>query len=635
MIGFPVVFILAWLARVLAGNGLFIDYGIEYVIFALLLGLLISNTIGTPAWLKPAAQTEFYIKTGLVILGAGLLFMEVIQAGALGILQAVLVVLVIWYFCFWLARKLRVDDDFAAMLSSSVAICGVSAAIATCGAIQGDKKKLSYVTSLVLIVAVPMMIVMPWIAKSFQMNDIVAGAWLGGTLDTSATVVAAGALISDVAMKTGVIVKLSQNALIGVAAFILVVWWAYKAGKQQGADKPSAGIIWERFPKFVLGFLVASALFSFFLPAPMVEGTRSVLSRAAHLVVRARLRLHRPRDQVRRPRHDGRRAAGAGVPRRAGGERHLDPAPRLPDLRRRDLPGARYQIGCGWCGRSSARVHGRRSTLIGAAHFFPRHFRRELRRADARRAHRAARRPARRGRHAQGARRRARPGGSELLSRSRKRHHPCAARHLFRAARRAPLLRDLVFGRQEEWLEQELRALKPWAAFFGIWTRFRAREGWEHKLDLDAAQIAAELGKEVRYLETIEEQIAALEAVPVERFMHFLASGDWPATTRRTSATTSRATSRRSPPRRRLSDLLRAGDRAARRRACRAHGGRARAGGACVVIGVAHCPGVLARLRTGSGPFRGKGQDRSCRRSLALRSRLRSQPVFTLPRNTR
>jgi uncharacterized membrane protein YadS len=278
MIGFPLVFILAWLARVIAGNGLFVDYGIEYVIFALLLGLLISNTVGTPAWLKPAVQTEFFIKTGLVILGAGLLFMEVIQAGALGILQAVLVVLVIWYFCFWLARKLRVDDDFAAMLSSSVAICGVSAAIATCGAIQGDKKKLSYVTSLVLIVAVPMMIVMPWIAKSFNMNDIVAGAWLGGTLDTSATVVAAGALISDVAMKTGVIVKLSQNALIGVAAFILVVWWTYKAGQQAGGQKPSAGVIWERFPKFVLGFLVASAIFSFLLATPTVEGTRSVLS---------------------------------------------------------------------------------------------------------------------------------------------------------------------------------------------------------------------------------------------------------------------------------------------------------------------------------------------------------------------
>jgi len=277
VIGFPAVFILAWLARVLAGNGLFIDYGVEYVIFALLLGLLVSNTIGTPKWLAPAVQTEYFIKTGLVILGAGLLFMEVIQAGVLGILQAVLVVFVIWYVCFWFARKLKVDDDFAAMLSSSVAICGVSAAIATCGAIQGDKKKLSYVTSLVLIVAVPMMIVMPWIVKAFQIPDIVAGAWLGGTLDTSASVVAAGALISDAAMKTGVIVKFSQNALIGVAAFILVVWWTYKAGAQAGGQKPSAGIIWERFPKFVLGFLIASAVFSFFLPQPLVDGTKSVL----------------------------------------------------------------------------------------------------------------------------------------------------------------------------------------------------------------------------------------------------------------------------------------------------------------------------------------------------------------------
>jgi uncharacterized membrane protein YadS len=277
VIGFPVVFILAWIGRMLAGNGLFVEYGVEYVIFALFLGLLISNTIGTPKWLMPAVQTEYYIKTGLVILGAGLLFLEVIQAGVLGILQAIFVVVVVWYVCFWIARKLRVDDDFAAMLSSSVAICGVSAAIATCGAIQGDKKKLSYVTSLVLIVAVPMMVIMPWLVKAFQIPDIVAGAWMGGTLDTSATVVAAGALISDAAMKTGVIVKFSQNALIGVAAFILVVWWTYKGSKLAGGEKPSAGIIWERFPKFVLGFLIASAVFSFFLPQDMVNGTKAAL----------------------------------------------------------------------------------------------------------------------------------------------------------------------------------------------------------------------------------------------------------------------------------------------------------------------------------------------------------------------
>ena len=276
LIGLPVIFGLAWLARFLAGNGLFVTWGIEYVIFALLLGLLISNTIGTPEWLKPAVQTEFFIKTGLVILGASLLFYEVLQAGALGIVQAVLVVFVVWYACFWLCRKLKVDDEFAAMLSTAVSICGVSAAIAACGAIQGDKKKLSYVTSLVLIVAVPMMIVMPWVVKSIGMDDLVAGAWLGGTLDTSASVVAAGALISDAAMKTGVIVKFSQNALIGVAAFALAIWWTLKTGTATG-QRPSAGVIWERFPKFVLGFVVASAVFSFWLPADLVNGTRSAL----------------------------------------------------------------------------------------------------------------------------------------------------------------------------------------------------------------------------------------------------------------------------------------------------------------------------------------------------------------------
>ena len=88
--------------------------------------------------------------------------------------------------------------------------------------------KLSYVTSLVLVVAMPMMVLMPWVAKAMGMPDVVAGSWLGGTLDTSAAVVAGGELISDAARDAAVVVKLSQNALIGVAAFLLTVWWAMK-----------------------------------------------------------------------------------------------------------------------------------------------------------------------------------------------------------------------------------------------------------------------------------------------------------------------------------------------------------------------------------------------------------------------
>jgi uncharacterized membrane protein YadS len=170
-----------------------------------------------------------------------------------------------------------VDDELAVMLATSVSICGVSAAIAACGAIKGDKKKLSYVISLVLIIAIPMMILGPWIAKAFNIPHIVAGAWLGGTLDTTGSVVAAGALISEVAMKVGTIVKFSQNVLIGFAALLISIWWALKKGKQTG-ERPSVRVIWERFPKFVLGFLIASFAFSFLLDPGLVKETKGILS---------------------------------------------------------------------------------------------------------------------------------------------------------------------------------------------------------------------------------------------------------------------------------------------------------------------------------------------------------------------
>ncbi len=168
-----------------------------------------------------AARSEFFIKTGLVILGTSVLFTDIVKAGLPGILQAVLVVSVVWFFALWLSRKLKVDDEFGVILASAVAICGVSAAIVASGAIKGDKKKLSYITTLVLLVAIPMMILQPWLVKVLNIPEIVGGAWLGGTLDTTASVTAAAALVGPAALKAGVIIKFSQNVLIGVAAFSL------------------------------------------------------------------------------------------------------------------------------------------------------------------------------------------------------------------------------------------------------------------------------------------------------------------------------------------------------------------------------------------------------------------------------
>ncbi|TDH24536.1 putative sulfate exporter family transporter [Segetibacter sp. 3557_3] len=277
--GFGLIFLLGLTALIIAGNKTVAYYGIEYVVFGLISGLIISNVF-SPGWLKEAARSEFFIKTGLVILGTSVLFTDIIKAGVPGILQAVVVVAVVWFFSLWLSRKLKVDDEFGVILASAVSICGVSAAIVAAGAIKGDKRKLSYVTSLVLLVAIPMLIIQPWLAGKLNLPELVAGAWLGGTLDTTASVTAAAALVGPLALKAGVIVKFSQNVLIGVAAIFIAAWWTLKKNPNQAnaTEGRGAAVIWDRFPKFVLGFIAASLIFSFLIPAETTKQVSGILN---------------------------------------------------------------------------------------------------------------------------------------------------------------------------------------------------------------------------------------------------------------------------------------------------------------------------------------------------------------------
>lgn len=255
------IFALALAAQAVASIPIIKKWGLESVFFSVIFGLVISNCFKVPAWMKPAIQSEFYIKIGIVCLGSTILFGEVLKSGAYGLAQSLIVVFSVWYFAYWISRRMKVDDEMATMLASSVSICGVSAAIATCGVIQGDNKKLSYVISLVLVCAIPMMYLMPWLAGLLGLNQEIAGAWMGGTIDTTGAVVASGSLIGETAAQTAVIVKSSQNVLLGVAAFIISLIWSYKGNG--GVQKPTLGVIWDRFPKFVVGFILASLVFSF------------------------------------------------------------------------------------------------------------------------------------------------------------------------------------------------------------------------------------------------------------------------------------------------------------------------------------------------------------------------------------
>ena len=266
---FVVVFALSLLAQLIAKIPSVKYYGFEAVFFSVIFGLIVRNCIRIPEWLKPAIQGEFFIKIGVVCLGATILFRDFVTSGVAGILQACIVVSGVWMFAFWLSRRTAVEERAAMTLASGVTICGVSACIATGGVTKVQERYLSYIISVVLIVAVPMIYLMPLLAKwivpllteDVAVQSEIMGAWIGGTIDTTSGVAAASEMVGDEANKTAMIVKATQNVLIGVVAFCIATYLASKGGNGR-LHRPSVRLVWEKFPKFVVGFIVASLVFS-------------------------------------------------------------------------------------------------------------------------------------------------------------------------------------------------------------------------------------------------------------------------------------------------------------------------------------------------------------------------------------
>jgi uncharacterized integral membrane protein (TIGR00698 family) len=249
----------AWFKeRGVAGNLL------EYPLVAVVLGL-VSNYIfratKTHAVISPAIKTELFLKIGLVLLGSRIALGELLAKGMGGLLQAVIMVTSVFFFTWWLAGKLKIDEKLKAVMATAVSICGVSAAIAAAGSVMAKKDNATYTTALVIVTAIPMMILMPLLANLMGLPADVAGAWFGGNIDTTAAVIGAGTIHSETAQQVAAVVKLSQNVFIGIAAFFLAVYFVINVEKKPG-ERPSLMIVWERFPKFVLGFILVSTITS-------------------------------------------------------------------------------------------------------------------------------------------------------------------------------------------------------------------------------------------------------------------------------------------------------------------------------------------------------------------------------------
>ena len=257
------VFFVAVLAYLAASNATMKQYGIGYAAWAILFGLIISNTIGTPKWVMPAVQTEYYIKTGLVLLGAEILFGKILSIGIPGIFVAWVVTPVVLVTTYLFGQKVvRIPSKTLNItVSADMSVCGVSAAIATAAACRAKKEELTLAVGLSLVFTSIMMIVMPAFIKAVGMPEILGGAWMGGTIDATGAVAAAGAFLGERALYVAATVKMIQNVLIGVIAFFVALYWVTKVDRVPGQKVPATEI-WHRFPKFVLGFITASIVFS-------------------------------------------------------------------------------------------------------------------------------------------------------------------------------------------------------------------------------------------------------------------------------------------------------------------------------------------------------------------------------------
>ena len=252
-------------------------YTLEPPLVALLVGLVISNLIGLPRWLDAGFRVEFYVKTGIVLLGAGLPFTLILWAGPVAILQASIVSLVTFFVIFFTARKLGLERTLAATLGAGGAVCGVSASIAIAGAVRAKKEHPPIAITLVVLYAIVLVFALPLVARALHLPAGIGGAWIGTSEFADAAGLAAAqsygqlagpqtgiAGTADQAINAYTLVKVvGRDVWIGIWAFVLsiisIVYWE----KNETGRRADVGQIWWRFPKFVVGFLLASLIITF------------------------------------------------------------------------------------------------------------------------------------------------------------------------------------------------------------------------------------------------------------------------------------------------------------------------------------------------------------------------------------
>ena len=232
---------------------------IEYVLWAIVFGLVVSNTVGIPAIFRAGVETyEFWLKVGIVLLGVRFVFGDIVKLGGVSLACVALELVVAIALMTALGRAFGLSPKLISLLSIGSSICGVSAIIAAKGAIDADDEDASYAMAAILALGAVSLFVFPLVGRALGMSDHAYGLWVGLAVDNTAEATAAGALYSDAAGKFAVLAKTARNATIGFVVLGYALYWVRQNQGKQIDNK--AAFLWQKFPKFVLGFIVISAL---------------------------------------------------------------------------------------------------------------------------------------------------------------------------------------------------------------------------------------------------------------------------------------------------------------------------------------------------------------------------------------
>ncbi len=232
---------------------------IEYVLWAIIFGLIVSNTVGIPEVFRAGVETyEFWLKAGIVLLGVRFVLGDVWRMGGISLACVVVELAVSIVFMTQLGKYFKLTPKLTSLLAIGSSICGVSAIIAAKGAIDADDEDASYAMAAILALGAFSLFAFPAIGHWLGMGDQAFGLWAGLAVDNTAEATAAGALYSDAAGKFAVIAKTARNATIGFVVLGYAIYWARKS--QAAIIENKAAFLWQKFPKFVLGFLLISAL---------------------------------------------------------------------------------------------------------------------------------------------------------------------------------------------------------------------------------------------------------------------------------------------------------------------------------------------------------------------------------------